>query len=271
MAGVCGPPRPRYSSNVRVLRPFLCPAPVLRARERRAVDWFGPRSLPAMSRGAHFSRLGVGKGNVAVVVRDADRRWKAVTLVLRRNDAGAWQLIPAEARADATERPAVRAAAGGALVASRTATCASVGGDAKNRMLADALSRAFDSEARWRAGSSARSDPSPRRLARPGRGAWRPPAPRTGSRTAARLRGPTRRPGAAPTAWLQHRARRSPARARSLWPGGAETTAELNLRTLARLSGVSAAQASRVLERAHRAGSGHTRTTRSSALRSTLA
>lgn len=43
--------------------------------------------------GAQFNRLGTGKGYAAVVVRDADGRWRAVTLVLRRNDAGAWQVI----------------------------------------------------------------------------------------------------------------------------------------------------------------------------------
>ena len=78
--------------DVRVLRPFLAPHLYfgLENAERR------PGSAPLAAGdvgGAHFSRLGAGKGYAAVVVRDADARWRAVTLVLRRSDAGAWQVI----------------------------------------------------------------------------------------------------------------------------------------------------------------------------------
>ena len=41
-------------------------------------------------------RLGEDAGgsiSALCVVRDADGRWRAVTLVLRRNDAGGWQVI----------------------------------------------------------------------------------------------------------------------------------------------------------------------------------
>lgn len=82
----------RGHRDVRVLRPFLAPHLYfgLENVERRL------GSTPVAARdvgGAHFNRLGAGRGYAAVVVRDADGCWRAVTLVLRRNDAGAWQVI----------------------------------------------------------------------------------------------------------------------------------------------------------------------------------
>lgn len=82
----------RGHRDVRVLRPFLAPHLYfgLENAERR------PGSAPVAAGdvgGAHFNRLGAGKGYAAVVVRDADGRWRAVTLVLRRDDAGAWQVV----------------------------------------------------------------------------------------------------------------------------------------------------------------------------------
>ena len=82
----------RGHRDVRVLRPFLAPHLYfgLENAERRI------GSAPVAARdvgGAHFNRLGAGKGYAAVVIRDLDGRWRAVTLVLRRYGAGAWQVI----------------------------------------------------------------------------------------------------------------------------------------------------------------------------------
>ncbi len=78
--------------DVRVLRSFLATHLYfgLENADRR------PGSAPVAAGdvgGAQFNRLGAGKGYAAVVVHDADGRWRAVTLVLRRNDAGGWQVI----------------------------------------------------------------------------------------------------------------------------------------------------------------------------------
>jgi hypothetical protein len=82
----------RGHRDVRVLRPFLAPHLyfALENADRR------PGSAPVAARdvgGAQFNRLGAGKGYAAVVVREADGRWRAIVLVLRRDDAGTWRVI----------------------------------------------------------------------------------------------------------------------------------------------------------------------------------
>lgn len=96
--------------TVRVLRPFLAPQLyfALDNAERR------PGSTPVAAHdvgGAQFNRLGAGKGYAAVVTRDADGRWRAVTLVLRRSNAGVWQVIDLRRvhELPATPPPSVRA------------------------------------------------------------------------------------------------------------------------------------------------------------------
>lgn len=51
------------------------------------------RLPPAMSGALSSTVLAPGKGYAAVVVRDADGRWRAIVLVLRRDDAGTWRVI----------------------------------------------------------------------------------------------------------------------------------------------------------------------------------
>ncbi len=82
----------RGHRDIRMLRHFLAPHLyfALETADRR------PGSRPVAAGdvgGAHFNRLGAGRGYAAVVVRDLDGRWRAVTLVLRRNDAGAWLVV----------------------------------------------------------------------------------------------------------------------------------------------------------------------------------
>lgn len=78
--------------DVRMLRPFLAAHLYFAVEnaERR------PRSAPVAARdvgGAQFNRLSAGKGYAVVVVRDADGRWRAMMLVWRRDDVGAWRVI----------------------------------------------------------------------------------------------------------------------------------------------------------------------------------
>lgn len=82
----------RGHRDVRILRPFLAPHLYfgLEQAERR------PGVSPVAARdigGAQFNRIGAGRGYAVVVVRDADGRWRAVTLVLQRNEAGSWQVV----------------------------------------------------------------------------------------------------------------------------------------------------------------------------------
>lgn len=82
----------RGHRDVRALRPFLAPHLyfALQNVERR------PGSAPVAARdvgGARFDRIGASKGYAAVVVREADGRWGAIVLVLRRDDDDAWRVI----------------------------------------------------------------------------------------------------------------------------------------------------------------------------------
>ena len=78
--------------DVRTLRPFLAPHLYFGLENVPRRPDAAPVGSGAVG-GAAFSRIGTGTGYAVVVVHEADGRSRAVTLVLRRSHAGAWQVI----------------------------------------------------------------------------------------------------------------------------------------------------------------------------------
>ena len=82
----------RGHRDVRGLRPFLAPHLYFELENAPRKPHAAPVGSGDVG-GAAFNRIGTGKGYAVVVVHEADGRSRAMTLVLRRNHAGAWQVI----------------------------------------------------------------------------------------------------------------------------------------------------------------------------------
>lgn len=101
----------RGHRHVRALRPFLAPHLYYRLQNVQK-DPGSPQVAAADIGGARFNRLGADKGYAVVVVHDVDGRTRAVTVVLRRNAAGMWQVIELQRVFASSERSAADVGAG---------------------------------------------------------------------------------------------------------------------------------------------------------------
>ena len=81
----------RGQRDPRVLRRFLAPQLAFDVEQRTRRPGAPPVTAGDVG-GALFNRVGVRRGYAVVTVRDADCRWRAVTVVLRRTDTGAWHV-----------------------------------------------------------------------------------------------------------------------------------------------------------------------------------
>lgn len=112
----------RGHRDVRVLRAVLAPHVYMALKKVQRP----PGAAPVLGDGVggvQFSRLGAGKGYAVVVVRDTDGRWGAVMLVLRRGDAGGWQVMDLRRLRDAVHMQTPTR-----LVSDDTAARRSIGG-----------------------------------------------------------------------------------------------------------------------------------------------
>ncbi len=82
----------RGHRDVRALRPFLA-ANLYFGIEQATRVLGAPPVAAADVRAALFERLTATSGYAVTVVREADGSWEALTMVLRRTAAGAWQFV----------------------------------------------------------------------------------------------------------------------------------------------------------------------------------